>query len=91
MHRRPGIEAKPLDKEKLCEMFLDPELSDLIVEVDHKLYNVEDLDSCNGCELLAINRLEFNDEGLCDWCAQEAEAEAKHVAELISDYYASRL
>ena len=88
---RPELEAKLLDKEALCEMWLDPELSNLIVELDYKLYNVEDLDSCGGCGLLAVNRLEFNDDGFCEWCAGEAEAEAKHLQQLISDYYASRL
>jgi len=78
---------EPLDDEEVAEF----EAANLVVVIDGKPYNREDLYSCDVCELVTPDPADIDENGLCEHCAEEARKEAKHIEELRADWRASQL
>ena len=68
--RKP--EAQPLTAEEVQEL-KDEDLSELLVELDGKTYNDEDLYHCDNfkeCGFRTPDYHDLDDDGLCEACAE---------------------
>jgi hypothetical protein len=74
-----------------AEEALDFPVDDL-VEIEGELFHKDNLFECDGynCYKKALHRADFNDDGLCDSCAEEAYEEAEHQRQLAADFRWSR-
>ena len=62
--------TKPLTDEEIQD-FKNDELDYLLVEINGKIYNDEDLHRCAWCGFKTIDRFDLNDNMLCKDCNEE--------------------
>lgn len=77
-------EAQPLTTESITE-FREEGLSELLVELEGKTYNDEDLYHCNNykeCGFRAIKPHDLNGDGLCEVCEEDAKEYAAYVEDV---------
>lgn len=76
--------AQPLTAEEVQEM-KDEGLQELLVELDGKTYNDEDLYRCDGfeqCKFRTPDPSDLDDDGLCEGCAEDAREYAAYVEDV---------
>ncbi|QXN72345.1 hypothetical protein RCSIMONEHASTD_16 [Rhodobacter phage RcSimone-Hastad] len=76
-------QAQPLTAEEVQEL-KDEDLSELLVELDGKTYNDEDLYHCGGddCSFKTADYHDLDDDGLCEECAEGAREYAAYVEDV---------
>lgn len=72
--------AEPLPIEDAVAM-VDEDLAELLVLIDGRLYDKQDLFSCRSCVLVTPNLGDLHDDGECDHCARETRQWKKHLVE----------
>jgi len=71
-------DAQPLTPEEYHELQMNNDWAHLITEIDGKFYNDEDLYKCVECSEPFAEKVNINDDGHCELCAQDLIDEADH-------------
>ena len=79
--------AKPLTPEEAAELAEEG----LVVQIDGKPYNKEDLHRCSECRGHFVYASDLDCYGECEDCASESREAEDSRAELAADWRASRL
>jgi hypothetical protein len=71
-------DAQPLTPEEYHELQIDNDWAHLIIEIDGKFYNDENIYHCAECDAPFAEKASLDDDGHCQLCADDLAAEAKH-------------
>lgn len=70
--------AEPLTPDEHHELKMNKDWAHLIIEIDGKFYNDDDLWHCAECEEPFFDKTSLDDDDNCQLCADDLAAEAKH-------------